>query len=115
MNLLELIKLFLFYDLDNEKTIKVQNNVFKFENNPDLEQSFFDVEFDSNGKVLSVKLKDFEGKNYNTMKIKDFKKEENFLFTPEWIIQHTTKDMKTVVDQLNALHKEIKNFLQLKK
>lgn len=115
LNLLELIKLFLFYDLDNEKTIKVQNNVFKFENNPDLEQSFFDVEFDSNGKVLSVKLKDFEGKNYNTMKIKDFKKEENFLFTPEWIIQHTTKDMKTVVDQLNALHKEIKNFLQLKK
>jgi hypothetical protein len=83
LNLLELIKLFLFYDLDNEKTIKVQNDVFKFENNPDLEQSFFDVEFDSNGKVLSVKLKDFEGKNYNTMKIKDFKKEENFLFTPE--------------------------------
>ena len=49
------------------------------------------------------------------MKIKDFKKEENFLFTPEWIIQHTTKDEKTVVDQLNALRKEIKNFLELKK
>lgn len=84
-----------------------------------MEQSFFDVEFETNvsgrKKVVSVKLKDFENKGCYTMKIKDFKKEENFLFTPEWIIQHTTKDEKTVVDQLNALRKEIKNFLELKK
>ena len=119
LNLLEFIKLFLFYDLDNEETIKVESNVFKFENSPNLVQSFFDVEFETNvsgrKKVVSVKLKDFENKGCYTMKIKDFKKEENFLFTPEWIIQHTTKDEKTVVDQLNALRKEIKNFLELKK
>lgn len=82
LNLLEFIKLFLFYDLDNEETIKVESNVFKFENSPNLEQSFFDVEFETNvsgrKKVVSVKLKDFENKGCYTMKIKDFKKEENF-------------------------------------
>ena len=49
------------------------------------------------------------------MKIKDFKKEENFLFTPEWIIQHTTKDVEIVKYKLNVLGEEIKKFLQSKK
>lgn len=116
LNITDYYKLCLFYDMDREKNKKEINikekdsGVVSIINDPDLEGTFFEVEKDSiNGpeKITAIKIKDNE-----FIKIKNFKREEGFCFTVDWIKQNSTKEPDELENKINDLKQKIKNFLK---
>lgn len=116
LNIINYFKLCLFYDLDrgeNKKEIDIKekdSNVISIINDPDLEETFFEVE--KNSKNDSEKITGIKIKDNIIIKIKSFKKEENFCFTVDWIKENSTKKPEELEERINDLKEKIKDFLQ---
>lgn len=103
----------IFVTLSNKKEIDIKekdSNVISIINDPDLEETFFEVE--KNSKNDSEKITGIKIKDNIIIKIKSFKKEENFCFTVDWIKENSTKKPEELEERINDLKEKIKDFLQ---
>lgn len=117
LKIIDYYKLCLFYDTDGSDESSFIGNdnkkTFSIVNNPDLEESLFDVEIETGSGTKYIKIKDPSSKEIKIRKDK-FKKEENFCFTLDWIKKSSTKEPKTLNAKINELEEKIKHFLKSK-
>ncbi len=121
LSIIQFFNICLFYDTDSNKNNKKEDGIIEIkdnekqyvssiENDPDIEQSLFEVKKENKekpNKVTSIIIK-----NNKCIKVEDFKKEKDFYFGINWILENTTKQEKDVKKTINNWKQKIKEFLE---
>ena len=109
----------LFYDSDSNKNGKLitvndseKNNVCSIINDPDIEESMFNVEKDQNNQTKTTHIITKNGKitakNFKKEKIKD---NNCFILTTNWIKDNSTKPEKEINDKINEIVRQVSDFM----
>lgn len=123
LSIMQFFNICLFYDTDSDKNNKKEDWIIEIkddekqyvssiENDPDIEQSLFEVKKEYKENSNSNIVKSIIIKNNKCIKVKDFKKEKDFPFGINWILENTTKQEKDVKEIINNLKQKIKEFLE---
>lgn len=119
LSIIQYYQICLFYDSDSNKNGKrffvddsEKDNVYHIVNNPDIEESMFNVVKDENKQTKTTHI---ITKNGN-IKIDDFKKEKTqtddyFILTTNWIKENSTKPESEVNAKIEELVKKIEEFM----
>lgn len=109
----------LFYDSDSNKNGKLilinddeKNNVYSIVNDPDIEESMFNVIKDQSNLTKTTHIITRNGnittKNFKKEKIKDG---HYFVFTTNWIKKNSTKLENEINTKINELVKQVSDFM----
>lgn len=109
----------LFYDSDSNKNPKLiainddeKNNVYSIVNDPDIEESMFNVIKDQSKQTKTTHVITKNGKitakNFKKEKIND---DDYFIFTTNWIKDNSTKPQKEINDKINKIVGQVSDFM----
>lgn len=112
----------LFYDSDSNKNgekILIEdsekNNVCSIVNDPDIEESMFDVIKDKSNSTKTTQIITRNGnitaKNFKKERIKE---NDYFIFTTNWIKENSTKPKNEIDIKINKLVEQVVNFMMKK-